>query len=144
MPTMLRRILTLALFSAVTLTARAADDYKLGSDSAERHAGVPQGKVEKFQWTSEIFKGTVRDCWVYIPSQYDGKHPAAVMVFQDGSGYVSEKGSWRVPIVFDNLIQSKEMPVTIGIFINPGNDPVKNPPSKPGDPKPEVKPGEKP
>jgi len=26
----------------------------------------------------------------------------------------------RVPIVFDNLIAAGEMPVTIGIFINPG------------------------
>ena len=28
-----------------------------------------------------------------------------------------------MPIVFDNLIHKKEMPVTIGIFINPGNVP---------------------
>jgi enterochelin esterase family protein len=116
---MLRKLLTIILFSCLCSTARATDDYKLGPDS-ERHDGVPQGKVEKFQWTSEVFKGTVRDCWVYIPSQYDGKHPACVMVFQDGSGYVSEKGSWRVPIVFDNLINKKQMPVTIGIFLNPG------------------------
>jgi enterochelin esterase-like enzyme len=27
-----------------------------------------------------------------------------------------------VPIVFDNLIHKKEMPVTVGIFINPGSD----------------------
>lgn len=42
------------------------------------------------------------------------------MVFQDGGSYVNEKGPFRVPIVFDNLIHKKEMPVTIGIFINPG------------------------
>ena len=42
------------------------------------------------------------------------------MVFQDGDGYVNRKGQFRVPIVFDNLIAKKEMPVTIGIFINPG------------------------
>jgi len=42
------------------------------------------------------------------------------MVFQDGHTYVDEKGQFRVPVVFDNLIAAKEMPVTIGIFVNPG------------------------
>src|SRR4030088_1809301 len=90
----------------------AADDYKLGPDS-QRQAGVPEGKVEKFVWASQILKSTKRECWVYIPSQYDGTHPACVMVFQDGGSYanVAEKGSWHVPIVFDNLIARKEMPV---------------------------------
>ena len=36
------------------------------------------------------------------------------MIFQDGAG------SFRVPVVFANLIHKKEMPVTIGIFISPG------------------------
>ncbi|MDB5333704.1 MAG: enterobactin/ferric enterobactin esterase, partial [Phycisphaerales bacterium] len=42
-------------------------------------------------------------------------------VFQDGHAYVDPKGQFRVPTVFDNLIQKGEMPVTIGIFINPGH-----------------------
>jgi len=42
------------------------------------------------------------------------------MIFQDGGGFVKEDGAWRVPVVFDNLIAQKAMPVTIGIFINPG------------------------
>ncbi|MEO0413861.1 MAG: alpha/beta hydrolase-fold protein, partial [Verrucomicrobiota bacterium] len=45
---------------------------------------------------------------------------AAVMVFQDGHAYVGEKGQVRAPIVFDNLIASGEIPLTIGIFLNPG------------------------
>ena len=32
----------------------------------------------------------------------------------------TRRAQFRVPIVFDNLIHKKEMPVTIGIFINPG------------------------
>lgn len=68
----------------------------------------------------QIYPGTVRDYWVYVPAQYDGKTPACVMVFQDGRSYVDKKGPFRVPIVFDNLIHKGEMPVTIGIFINPG------------------------
>jgi enterochelin esterase-like enzyme len=104
------------------LVALAADDYKPGPDSQEQ-PGVPQGKITKHTWTSKIFDGTVRDYWVYVPAQYDPQKPTCVMVFQDGQAYVNKKGDFRVPIVFDNLIHKKELPVTIGIFINPGTFP---------------------
>jgi len=107
------------LFVSTARLLGASDDYKLGPDS-QVHEGVPRGEVTQYSWTSHIFPGTVRDYWVYIPKQYDPAKPACVMVFQDGGGYVKEDGSWRVPVVFDNLIHKKEMPVTIGIFINPG------------------------
>jgi enterochelin esterase family protein len=84
---------------------------------------VPKGKVTKHTWMSEIFAGTERDYWVYVPAQYDAKKPACVMVFQDGGSYVNPNGEFRVPTVFDNLINKKEMPVTIGIFISPGTFP---------------------
>jgi enterochelin esterase family protein len=46
------------------------------------------------------------------------------MVFQDGGGMLGRtNGAYRVPVVFDNLIAKKEMPVTIGVFINPGTFP---------------------
>jgi len=112
-----------ACFALLTASTFAIDDYKLGPDS-QRHEGVPHGKVTKLSWNdSKIFPQTTRDWWIYVPAEYDGKTPAAVMVFQDGGGYVSETGTYRVPIVFDNLIARKEMPVTIGIFINPGVKP---------------------
>src|SRR5437588_7759737 len=94
---------------------RAADDYKLGPDSQFK-AEVPHGRVERFQFTnSTIFPGTVRDGGVYVPAQYDPSKPAALMVFQDGMGYLTTNGGWRVPLAFDNLIAAKEMPVTIAI-----------------------------
>jgi enterochelin esterase family protein len=43
------------------------------------------------------------------------------MVFQDGHAYVAETGQFRAPIVFDNLIHEGSMPVTIGVFIDPGH-----------------------
>ena len=52
------------------------------------------------------------------------------MVFQDGHTYIGETGDFRVPVVFDNLIRKGEMPVTIGIFINPGHQ-GKEPPKIP-------------
>jgi enterochelin esterase-like enzyme len=117
-----RRALFASCFAAVSIAASmtVADEYKLGPDS-QRHDGVPQGTVTKHEWNSMIFEGTIRDYWVYVPKQYDAAKPACVMVFQDGHAYMSETGEFRVPIVFDNLISKGEMPVTIGVFINPGH-----------------------
>jgi sugar lactone lactonase YvrE len=52
--------------------------------------------------------------------QYQTSKPAAVMVFADGGSFVAEDGAWRVPIVFDNLIHQGEMPIAIGVFVDPG------------------------
>lgn len=103
----------------VLCAALYAQEYTLGLDS-QRQTGVPQGKVTKHTWTSKIYPGTIRDYWVYVPAQYDATKPACVMIFQDGGGFVPDTGTWRAPIVMDNLIHRKDMPVTIGIFINPG------------------------
>ncbi|HUK35121.1 MAG TPA: alpha/beta hydrolase-fold protein, partial [Vicinamibacterales bacterium] len=84
-------------------------------DSRE-HAGVPRGVVKQMPpWESRIFAGTRRDWWVYVPAQYRSDEPAAVMVFQDGNG----PRTW-VPTVFDNLIAKHDMPVTLGVFVEPG------------------------
>ncbi|MBI3207451.1 MAG: SMP-30/gluconolactonase/LRE family protein [Candidatus Solibacter usitatus] len=96
-----------------------AEDYKPGPDS-HRQNGVPVGKITQHKWTSKIFPGTVRDYWIYVPAQYSASKPASVMVVQDGGGWVTDNGAFRAHIVMDNLIHKKDMPVTIGIFINPG------------------------
>ena len=116
----MKRTLMLSILALWAVPSFAIDDYKHGSDSI-RKDGVPKGSVEKLLFAdSKIFSGTVRDYWVYVPKQYDSVKPAALMVFQDGGGYVRENGSFRTPIVFDNLIHAGDMPVTIGVFINPG------------------------
>ena len=110
--------------------ACAGDDYKLGPDSMAQQ-GVPRGEITKQRWSSKVFPGTERDYWVYLPKQYEPAKSACVMVFQDGGNYVNTNGQFRVPIVFDNLIAKKEMPVTIGIFINPGEVPAAESGQKP-------------
>ena len=101
--------------------------FTLGPDS-QRQPGVPRGTVTKHEWRSTIFPGTIRDYWVYVPAQYsESAEPASVMVFQDGGTYVNEEGTVRAPIVFDNLIHQRRMPVTIGIFVNPGSFPPVGP-----------------
>lgn len=94
--------------------------YELGPDSMVK-PGVPQGKVTDYEWESQIFEGTVRRYSVYVPAQYDGSEKAAVMVFQDGHAYVDPKGQFRATTVMDNLIHEGAMPVTIGVFIDPGH-----------------------
>jgi enterochelin esterase family protein len=113
------RTLLVALAFLTTTSVYAVDDYKLGPDS-EKQQGVPEGKITQHCWKSKVFPGTERDYWVYVPAQYDGSKPACVMVFQDGGSYQDKTKSFRVPVVFDNLIHRGEMPVTIGISINPG------------------------
>lgn len=98
----------------------SAGIYQHGLDS-HRHPGVPRGEVIHDTHTSTIFPHTRRDYWVYVPQQYDPALPAVTMVFQDGHAYVNEDEHFRVPIVFDNLIHAKQIPVTLGIFINPGH-----------------------
>jgi enterochelin esterase family protein len=88
--------------------------YETHRDARER-AGVPKGKLTQMPpWTSRIFPGTTRDWWVYVPAQYTAD-AAAVMVFQDGAG----ARQYVVP-VFDNLIAQGDIPVTVGIFVEPG------------------------
>jgi enterochelin esterase-like enzyme len=123
----------LPLFLCLGLLQAAPQDdrYVLGPDS-QMQPGVPQGKVTQMPaWSdSNIFPGTTRDWWIYVPAQYTKDKPAAVMIFCDGAGFVKPAGLFRAPVVFDNLIAKGEMPVTIGIFIQPGSFPHKDPKSK--------------
>src|SRR5690242_8214303 len=75
----LPRLRTALLLLAAALPAGAAQqfqagDYTLGPDSTEQ-PDVPKGKVTQSTWKSEIFAGTTRDYWVYVPAQYDPKKP---------------------------------------------------------------------
>ncbi len=88
----------------------------LGYLDGHERADVPRGKLTQLpRFQSKVFEGTSRDWWVYVPAQAADGKPAAVMVFQDGGGYQG-----FVPTVFDNLIAKKEMPPTVGVFIQPG------------------------
>jgi enterochelin esterase-like enzyme len=84
--------------------------------------GVPSGTLsEKLTHTSKIYDGMKSEYWIYVPAQYDAKTPAAVMVFQDGGGYIDRNGNNPTLNVIDNLIAQKKIPVMICIFINPGD-----------------------
>ncbi|HMI52599.1 MAG TPA: alpha/beta hydrolase-fold protein [Candidatus Saccharimonadales bacterium] len=87
-----------------------------------QQAGVPAGTLSaKIVHTSKIYDGMKAEYWIYVPAQYEARTPAALMVFQDGEGYLDRNG--RIPAlnVIDNLIAQKKIPVVIGVFINPGD-----------------------
>jgi sugar lactone lactonase YvrE/enterochelin esterase-like enzyme len=85
-----------------------------GVSAASRAEDIPRGEVAKYSFeNSNVFPGTSRDYWVYVPKQYDPATPACVFVCQDGIQY-------KAPEVFDALIAKKEMPVTIGVFVMHG------------------------
>ncbi len=114
----------------------AADGFKATPDHAPR-PGVPTGRLIPMPaLQSKIFPNTTRDWWVYVPAGYKPDGSAALMVFQDGRNYHPATGTWRVPIVFENLIARGEMPVTVAVMVNPGDDSTRpaNPAKKAGGP----------
>jgi enterochelin esterase-like enzyme len=97
--------------------------YRLGPDSLPQE-GVPKGEIRgPYTLPSQVYPGTQHTYWVYVPAQYDPAVPAALMVFQDGQAFKDEKGDMRAQNVMDNLIYRREIPVMIGVFINPGRRP---------------------
>jgi enterochelin esterase family protein len=84
--------------------------------------GVPSGTLSpKITHTSKIYDGMKSDYWIYLPAQYDPHAPAALMVFQDGEGYLDRNGKNPALNAIDNLIAQKKIPVMICVFINPGD-----------------------
>ena len=116
-----------ALSLALALQLASAQDKpsaqaRLGPDSLQQ-PGMPAGVLsDKLTFTSHIYDGMKSDYWIYVPAAYDAKMPAALMVFQDGSGYLDRKSSNHPALnVIDNLIAQKKIPVMIAVFINPGD-----------------------
>lgn len=118
-------------FLLAPIVAFAADDYVPGVE-AQRREDAPHGEVRKLApfESSAVFPGTIHEWQIYLPKQYDAAKPACVMIFFDGSGFANADGPTRVPVVFDNLIAKKEMPVTIAVFIDPGVIKAVEPPAK--------------
>ena len=75
---------------------------------------VPQGVVKAVRFPRASFsREPSADVAVFIPAQYDGSKPACVYVKTDGYNPVEKT-------LLETLIATKEMPVTIGVFVTPG------------------------
>lgn len=109
------------------------DFYKLGPDSLAQE-GVPKGTLSDSQvLPCQAYPGTQHTYWIYVPAQYDPSVPCSLMIFQDGQAFMHAEGSLRAQHVMDNLIHRREIPVMIGVFINPGRTPEQPEPSPKGD-----------
>jgi hypothetical protein len=120
------KTLLLLTLAGLSLAANAVDPaIRTGlTQSPDQRAqpNVPKGKLEgPFDWHSKIIPNTVRRYWIYVPAQYHAAKPASVLVFQDGQRAIGPKGGLQVPQVLENLMARGAIPVTIGIFVTPGN-----------------------
>lgn len=103
------------LLVLTNVMAQQRDHYRVAFDPATvRNENVAEGEVIKRSFNeSKIYPMTSRDYWIYVPAAYDASQPACLFVCLDGVQY-------NAPTVFDNLIATGQMPVTIGVFVNPG------------------------
>ena len=106
---------TLLLIIALSISAQQAYNVRAPFDPATvKMEESMRGEVLRFTLSdSSLYPGTEREILVYVPLQYTGERPACLLVCMDGILY-------DATTVMDNLIASGEMPVTIGVFIQPG------------------------
>lgn len=106
---------TLLLFITLSVSAQQAYNVRAPFDPATvKMEECMRGEVLRFTLSdSPLYPGTEREILVYVPQQYTGESPACLLVCMDGILY-------DATTVMDNLIASGEMPVTIGVFIQPG------------------------
>jgi enterochelin esterase family protein len=86
-------------------------------DTPPEAVADPKGTVTNVAMIHSDVYGYDYSYQLYIPAEYQAGKPAALMIFQDGGNYMF---TFRSPSVFDSLIASGEMPVTISAYINPG------------------------
>jgi enterochelin esterase-like enzyme len=94
--------------------------YPLSPEASGPIDDAPKGHLSSTQtFTSPaVYAGWTFDYQIFVPAQYEAGKPAALAVFQDGVGAY---GGIGVMQMFENLIHSGEMPVTIVLFVSPGS-----------------------
>ena len=86
-------------------------------------AGTPVGRVKSFPaWSgTAVYPDTRRDLWIYTPPGFDAAtDDPALIVFNDGGGYLDRNGAIRAAAVLDSLAGGGEIAPTVGVFVNPG------------------------
>lgn len=84
---------------------------------------VPRGRVHRIDgWASSIFPDTARGISIYTPARLrPDASPPALVVCNDGDGYVDPNGAVRAAQVLDTLIERRQIPPTVGVFVMPGH-----------------------
>lgn len=81
--------------------------------------GEPAGTLYPQETYQSTIFGYGFNYRIYVPAQYEAGKPAALMIFQDGELYYNEMNGNSI---FDVLIAAGEMPVTISVHIQPGDN----------------------
>ena len=85
--------------------------------------GAPSGRVKSYPaWDqTTVFAGTRRDLWIYSPPGVEAAAgEPALIVFNDGGGYLDRTGAVRAAAVLDGLANAGEIAPTVAVFVNPG------------------------
>ncbi|MCH2205481.1 MAG: alpha/beta hydrolase-fold protein [Lentisphaerales bacterium] len=105
-----------------------AKEHRFGFESYKwqpmslKQSGVPEGKLISkgvYKASDEFYKASERNWLIYVPVQYKKDTAAKLLLFNDGGGFI--KGDGNACTVMDNLIHTGKMPVSIAVFVNPGN-----------------------
>ncbi|MEI9896564.1 MAG: RICIN domain-containing protein [Chthoniobacter sp.] len=106
------------LAGSMVKEATAAAEAKTYEPPVIKPEDILPGEIKKFTYAeSKIFPGTTREVNVFIPKQYDGSKPACVYVKTDGYNPKEKE-------FMERMIATKEIPVTIGVFVRPGDLPA--------------------
>jgi len=77
--------------------------------------GVRAGAMRTFQIPAAM-GFAARAGQVYVPATYVANMPVAFMLFHDGTSLANSE---NIPVVIDNLIFEKKIPVMVAIFVPP-------------------------
>lgn len=110
----IKRLTTISLMAMKILLSIFALIFSCLFTQAQHPTGKIMGPTAL---SSNIYPGTLRNYWVYVPQQYVSSSPACLLVVLDG---LSRATGWKLPQVMDSLIAINQMPVTIGVFVDPG------------------------
>ena len=103
--------------------APATDDQYHPCPEAHPGDDVPRAEtIHIANWSDcHAFPGTVRDIWIHRPVGLDrATEGPALAFFNDGGQYLDPEGPVRAAAVLDSLIHAGEIPLTVGVFVNPG------------------------
>lgn len=90
---------------------------------AEALAQGPTGSSISYfpDWrSSAVYPDTVRDLWIVCPDELAVDASPALLVFNDGNGYLKPEGLVRAQRVLDAVNADRTVGQVVGVFVTPG------------------------
>ena len=70
--------------------------------------------------SSAVYPDTLRNLWIVTPHDLGADASPALLIFNDGAGYLREDGAIRAQRVLDSLNSDGSIGPVVGVFISPG------------------------